>query len=469
MRGKRGGGRGTARRGPEPSGRRLEMRGVEGFPRKVFEERRTRVFRLLEEWGGGVLVLAASTFEGSFSRRGPWSRSRKELFYLTGWSEPGAVLFLGNGLSGPSFVMAVPPRDPAEERWEGPRSDSAGVARETGADEVFATTELDRRAPALLEGGRWVFHRLGSGWEGLDRLVLEALSRARARGSRRGANLRGVVDPGELLNEMRLRKDQGEQEALRRAAQLGVRGFREALAWVRPGVGEWEVEARLEAAFRIGGASGAAFPTIAAGGSNACILHYTANAFRLGRKDLLLVDGGPEVARYCGDLTRTVPVAGRFTRTQRAVYEVVLAAREAALEAVRPGGTVGAVHEACLRELIRGLVDLKVLEGSRERLLQDRAYEPFFPHQTSHWLGLEVHDPGDYVKEGKSRELEPGMVLTLEPALYFPPGLPAVPHYLQGLGVRVEDMVLVTPHGRDNLTADLPTAPDEVGGLVGVG
>lgn len=443
--------------------------GVEEIPREVFRERRNQVLRLLEEWGGGVLILAPPVGGGSPSLRASWTGTRKELFYLTGWTGKGAVLFLRGGLEGPSFVMAVPPRDPREERWDGPRPDPAEVAQEVGAEEVFPTTELERRIPFLLGKGRWVFYRLGSGAEKMDRLVLDELARSRTRLSRKAGSLRGVVDPGELLDELRLRKDPWEQEALRRAADLGVRAFREALARVRPGVGEWEVEAWLEAAFRIGGASGPAFPTIAAGGANACVLHYSANASRLGEGDLLLLDGGPEVGLYSGDLTRTVPVGGHFTPTQRAVYEVVLAAREAALGAVRPGNRVAAVHEACLKELIRGLRHLKVLKGSTFRAIVDRAYEPFFPHQTSHWLGLEVHDPGDYEKDGKPRELEPGMVLTVEPGLYFPPDLPAAPPELRGLGVRVEDMVLVTPDGREVLSADLPTAPEEVERLVGAG
>jgi Xaa-Pro aminopeptidase len=275
-----------------------------------------------------------------------------------------------------------------------------------------------------------------------------------------------VVDPGELLDELRLRKDAHEIERIRWAATLTAEGHRAAFAAALPGQGEWLVQAAVDAAFRQGGGSGPGYGTIVGSGPNSCVLHYEALGRTLEKGDLVLVDAGAEVALYSGDVTRTFPASGRFTGAQRAVYDVVEEARVAAVAAVGPNRPVSDVHQAELRVIVEGLVSLGVLDGTADDLIEDEAHKPWFPHQTSHWLGLDVHDPGDYARDGVSRVLEPGMVLTVEPGLYFRPGTNGKAARYEGIGVRIEDDVLVTKKGRENLTRELPTKAGEVEALV---
>jgi Xaa-Pro aminopeptidase len=268
------------------------------------------------------------------------------------------------------------------------------------------------------------------------------------------------VDPGEILDDMRLVKDPEEVERMRRAADVSARGLEAAAAVLRPGVGVWEIEAAIEGTFRSAGGSGPSYPTIVASGPNACILHYVENQRVVGERDLVLVDSGAVVERYCGDITRTLPASGAFTGEQRAVYEIVERARSAAVDAIRPGVTVDDVHDAAVREIVSGIVALGLLEGTVPALIEEKKHEAFYPHRTSHWLGLDVHDPGDYARAGKSRVLEPGMVLTVEPGLYFAES--EVETRFAGIGVRIEDDVVVTRDGREVLTRALPTAADDV-------
>ncbi len=258
-------------------------------------------------------------------------------------------------------------------------------------------------------------------------------------------------------------------EGLREATRVTVASFQETMGAIRPGLGEWEVEALLESAFRKRGASGPAFPTIVGSGENGCTLHYVANQDKIGDGALVLLDGGAEVGLYSGDVTRTFPAGGRFTESQLEVYRIVLSAHEAALSMVRPGSTVAQVHEAASRRITEGLVELGVLKGKVSDLLEEKAFEAFFPHQTSHWLGLDVHDVGDYASRSGSRILEPGMVLTVEPGLYLPSSSNLPPPSFRGIGIRIEDDVLVTEAGAENLTGALPVAPEEVEVLVGTG
>ncbi len=393
-------------------------------------------------------------------------RPDSELFYLTGCTEPGVVALLRGGETGERFVLFVPGRDPKAELWSGPRLGPEEAGARFGADAVYPSEELGKRLADLLSGARRIFFRLGADAR-LEGLVVGALQHARSRGARKGTGPREVTDPGEILDELRLRKDPEEIALIRRAATLTAAAFGEVLPGIIPGMGEWEVESLLESAFRRAGATGPAFPTIVGSGANACVLHYSANASPLESGALVLLDGGAEVELYAGDVTRTVPASGRFTPEQRAAYQVVLSAREAALRAIRPGAPVAGVHEAAVRELTLGLVELGVLSGSVEELVRERAFEPFFPHQTSHWLGLDVHDPGDYARAGESRPLEPGMVLTVEPGLYFGSSNGSLPVPLRGVGIRVEDDILVTGAGWESLTAALPVAADELEAIMG--
>lgn len=389
----------------------------------------------------------------------------RELYYLTGVREPESVAVLVGG-DEPRVVLFVRDKNPDAELWDGPRL-GPGAAKEVyGVDECHGLSELDARLADFLRAADRIHFRWGGGGV-VERAVAGALRHARARGPRTGSGPRSIVDPGEAIDDLRLLKDEDEVAAIRRACEISVRGHRAGADVIAPGVGEWVVEAAVEGAFRAAGAKGAAFGTIVGSGANSCVLHYVDNAAVLRDDDLVLVDAGAECGMYHGDITRTYPASGRFAPNQGAVYEVVEAALRSGTEATKPGATIADVHEATTRVLVQGLVDLHVLEGTVDDLVAEGAHKPFFPHQTSHWLGLDVHDPGDYARGGKSRTLEPGMVLTIEPGLYFGPAASegAAAQY-SGIGVRIEDDVVVTASGCEVLTSALPTRLADVEALV---
>jgi Xaa-Pro aminopeptidase len=419
---------------------------------------------VLERLGRGVLLLPASPVQYS-SRDGEYPyHPDRELYYLTGATEPGTVAVLSGGAeAGLTFFVAE--RDPEVELWSGVRLGVNGASERFGPDACLPLSELGQRLPELLAASDRIWFRLGRG-DAIERIVVEALARARAKGARLGTGPRAVEDPGEILDELRVVKDGWEIEILRKAAGLTVEGHRAAAAAIAPGAGEWTIEAAADAAFRAGGGGGPAFETIVGSGRNACVLHYVANRDVVGKDQLVLVDAGSEYGLYHGDVTRTYPATGRFTGPQRDVHQVVEAALKAAVAAVAPGVTIGAVHDAATRVLAQGLADLGVLAGSVDEIVEGEKHKPFYPHNTSHWLGLDVHDPGDYAKGGVSRVLEPGMVFTVEPGLYFRPDHEGSGG-LAGIGVRIEDDVVVTPGGCEVLTDGLPTDADGVAALVG--
>lgn len=437
-----------------------------GFPPSIFHHRRERVRADLDD---GVLVLPASPVR--FRSRDIEYRYRpdSELFYLTGLTEPEVVAVLSPVDEG--LVLFVREPSPEVELWSGPRLGPEAVRELSGADVVHPIEELESRLPRLLSGPRTIYYRVGIDPR-TDRLVLGALARGRATGSRKGAGPRALVDPGEVLDDLRLIKDEEELTRIRQATALSIEGFRAALAQAVPGVGEWELEAVLDGAFRRAGGDGPGYASIVASGENACVLHYVDNDQRVGAGDLILIDAGAAYRLYHADVSRTFPVGGSFSAEQRAVYEIVEEARSAAVTATRPGATVATVHEAAVGIIVAGLLDLGVLEGDPDELAAGEVYKRNFPHHTSHWLGLDVHDVGDYSTNGTSRVLEPGMVLTVEPGLYFgataADGGAAIERWA-GIGVRVEDDVLVTEDGCENLTAALPTDPDGIADLVGRG
>ena len=389
-----------------------------------------------------------------------------DLWYLTGYAQPEAVAVLCPAADAP-FTLFVRDRDPARELWTGPREEVEEAGDRVGADAAYPVDELEERLPTLLKGIDRVHFRIGSGPGHVENLILDIVGGARTARQRSGRGPAALVDPGLILDPMRLVKGAEEIEAIRDAVAITVDGFREALAVAGPGVGEWVVEAVADGAFRRAGADGPAFATIAASGPNATFLHYTANDRVMEAGDLLLLDAGARHRIYNADLTRTVPVSGRFEGAARAAYEAVLAAQKAAIGAVEPGAPVDRVHRAALEVLVPAMVELGILDGDPVELLEDEdAWKPYFPHNTSHWLGLDVHDVGTYARDGAARTLEPGMVLTVEPGLYIAPDDPAAPTALRGVGIRIEDDVLVTMDGADVLSDALPTDPDDVAALV---
>jgi Xaa-Pro aminopeptidase len=393
-------------------------------------------------------------------------RPSPDLYYLTGLSEPAAVAVLTPHDPSARFTLFVRPRDPEREAWNGPRLGLEGAGAALGADAVHPIAELDELLPALLRPADRVILSLGTSAE-MDRRVIAMLKRARSTRARSGVGPVGVEDLAAHLDPLRRVKGPEEIAAMREAARISVCAHRAAMAAAGAGVGEWEVEAALEGTMRRLGATGPAFASIVASGSNATTLHYTANDRRMAEGDLLLIDAGAEWGMYCSDITRTFPVSGRFTTPQRELYEIVAAAEAAGIAAIRPDAPVSGVHEAAVAVLVEGMLRAGILSGmDRDQAISDGAYRRFYMHQSSHWLGLDVHDVGLYRENEASVPLVPGMVLTVEPGIYLPADAMDVPERFRGIGIRVEDSVLVTEAGREVLTGELPVEASAVEGLL---
>jgi Xaa-Pro aminopeptidase len=390
-----------------------------------------------------------------------------DLFYLTGYTEPEAVLVLCPSAESP-FTLFVRARDPERERWTGVRGGVAAARERYGADAAHPLAELDARLPKLVAGVHVLFAPLDSGRSDVDAAIRRVLAAARRSRPRSGRGPHTLTDPRVLLAPMRLRKDAHELELLREAGAITVVAFLEAARGVTTAAGEWQVEAAIEHAFRREGAAGPAFATIAAAGANATVLHYVQNDAPLRPGDLLLVDAGARYRMYCGDISRTWPVSGRFSPEQGDAYEIVRRAHDAALDRVAPGRSADDMHQAAVHVLVEGMIDLGLVDGPIDDALERGDWKRYYPHRTSHWLGLDVHDVGDYARpDGSPVLLESDMVLTIEPGLYVPPDDDRAPAALRGIGIRLEDVAVVAAEGHEVLTAGLPLAPDEVEALLG--
>lgn len=441
------------------------------WPPEVFAARRARLLEALSE--GSALVLPGAVIRRS-SRDSEYEfRPDSELYWCTGVRDPEAVVVLRRDGKRLTWTLFARERDPEAERWSGVREGPEAMGERLGADSARPLSALPGELPRLLAEARTIHFRLGA-HPHIQPLVIEALQRGRAGGARRGDGPRSLIDPGEVLDDLRMIKDAPEIERIRRAAALTQRGFEAGIGAVRDGAGEWQVQAALEAEFRRGSGEPPAFGTIVGAGARGCVLHYVANHGRMHRGDLVLIDAGASYGLYAGDVTRTVAVGGvgAARAEARAVHAAVDAARQSVVALARPGITVQQLHDAAVRTLHDFLQsEGLVREGGDDNAPSSEAHKPFFPHSTSHWLGLDVHDPGDYARDDRSRVLEPGMVLTVEPGLYFGPAALAAggeaAQRFEGIAVRIEDDLLITADGCDNLTADLPTELDAFGGVGG--
>ncbi len=393
-------------------------------------------------------------------------RPDSDFWYLTGFAEPDGVLVLIPALAttkskNARSILFLRDKDREREIWTGRRLGVAGAAERLGVDEARPIERLWTDLPELLKNVERIVWRTGAD-EARDREMLQTVSKLRASAKGGVVPPLELLDPAPLLHELRLKKSADEIDVMRRAARITKDAHIAAMKRARPGVNEREIDALLDSTFRASGATGSAYTNIVAGGANACILHYVENDAALRGGDLVLIDAGSEVDYYASDVTRTFPVSGRFSAEQRALYEVVLDAQLAAIAHVRPGVTFVSVHEVALERLVRGLVRLGLLAGPPETVVEKEAYKRFYMHRTSHWLGLDVHDCGAYVVEGASRKLEPGMVLTVEPGLYVAEDDTSVEARWRGIGIRIEDDVLVTASGSDVLTAAIPKTIPEI-------
>jgi len=430
--------------------------------RKEFSRRRKQLMRMMGR--GSIAIIPTSTLQVRNRDVEYPFRADSDFYYLTGFDEPDAVAVLIPRRSHGEYLLFCRERSAELEIWTGRRAGTEGAVSDYDADDAFPIGDIDEILPGLLEDCDQVFYTMGSRPE-FDKSVMEWVNRIR-QSSRRGARTPDkFVALEHLLHDMRLYKSPAEVRAMRTAARVTCSAHRRAMQSTRPGMHEYQIEAELLYEFRTAGMV-PAYPSIVGGGANGCVLHYTLNGDRLQDGDLLLIDAGSEYHCYAADVTRTFPVNGCFSKPQRALYELVLAAQAAAIEEVRPGNHWNAPHQAAVKVLTRGLVKLGILRGRASDLIRSEAYRRFYMHRTGHWLGMDVHDVGDYKVGDEWRVLEPGMVLTVEPGLYIPAGSKGVARKWWNTGIRIEDDVLVTRQGSEVLTAAAPKSVADIESLM---
>jgi Xaa-Pro aminopeptidase len=425
-----------------------------------------RRLRLARNMGSGVAIVPTAP-ERIRNRDSDYLyRFDSYFYYLTGFPEPDAVLALVAG-DPPRAVLFCRERNPERELWDGLRYGPEGAKDGFGFDEAYPITELDERLPGFIADQPALYYPVGAdaGW---DARTMGWLNRVRALARNGVAAPAAIHDVRAPLDEMRLVKDELELAVMRRAAAISSAAHERAMRIARPGRWEYEIEAELLYEFRRRGAQFPAYWPIVAGGASACVLHYRENNAQLAQGELLLIDAGCELDGYAADITRTFPIGGRFTDAQREIYGLVLAAQAAAISAVAPGARWNAPHDAAVRVLAQGFVDLGLCPGDVDHVIESEDYKRFYMHRTGHWLGLDVHDAGEYKRGGEWRALEPGMVLTVEPGCYVRPAQ-NVPERYWNIGVRIEDDVAVTAGGCEVLTAAAPKTVSELEALIGRG
>jgi Xaa-Pro aminopeptidase len=426
--------------------------------RDEFARRRRQLMKMMGK--GGIAILPAVPEKSRNSDVSYHYRPDSDFFYLTGFAEPEAVAVLIPGRTHAEYVLFVRDRDPARETWDGRRAGPEGATRDYGADDAFPISDIDDILPGLMENCSRVYYTMGLHQE-FDQRVIGWVNSLKAQ------SRSGILPPQEfvaldhLLHDMRLFKSRSELDAMRESARIAVAAHKRAMRFTRPGRKEYEVMAELLHEFRRNNADISYHP-IVGGGANGCILHYHENSDELKDGDLLLIDAGCEYELYASDITRTFPVGGRFTPEQRAIYEVVLEAQYAAIDKTRPGNHWNDPHLAAVKAITQGLVKLGILKGKVQTLIKDGEYRKFFMHRTGHWLGMDVHDVGDYKLGEQWRVLEPGMALTVEPGIYIPAGTKGVAKRWWNIGVRIEDDVAVTRDGNEVLTGALVKEPDAI-------
>lgn len=392
-------------------------------------------------------------------------RQDSDFQYLSGFPEPEAVIALIPGREHGEYVLFCRERDPERELWDGLRAGQDGAIDEYGADDAFPISDIDDILPGLIEGRSRVYYAIGTN-EAFDHRLMEWIKTIRAKARQGAQPPNEFIALDHLLHDLRLYKSANEVKVMKHAAEISVRAHIRAMQASRAGLHEYHLEAELDYEFRKGGAKMPAYGSIVAAGRNACILHYRENDAPLKDGDLVLIDAGCEIDCYASDITRTFPVSGTFSAEQKAIYELVLAANEEAFKHIAPGKHWNEAHEATVRVITAGLVQLGLLQGDVNELIASEAYKPFYMHRAGHWLGLDVHDVGDYKVGGEWRVLEPGMAMTVEPGIYIAADNLLVAKKWRGIGVRIEDDVVVTKTGCEILTGGVPKGVAEIEALM---
>jgi Xaa-Pro aminopeptidase len=432
---------------------------------KFYATARRRV-QLAQDLGKGVAVIPTAP-ERTRNRDAHFPyRFDSHFYYLTGFPEPESVFVLVAGEKTRSLLFCRE-KNLDREIWDGFRHGPDAAREVFGFDEAYPIGKLDEMMPDLL-ADQPVLHCHMGGDNAWDARVVGWINAVRERARTGVSAPRDIADVNTYVDEMRLRKDADELKVMRRAAAISTTAHQRAMRMARPGLSEYTIEAELLHEFRRNGAQAPAYTSIVASGANACVLHYVANDALLKDGDLLLIDAGCELDGYASDITRTFPVNGHYSGPQKDIYELVLAAQAAAIAEVKSGNTWNTPHDAAVKTLTQGMIDLGLLSGSVEQALETESYRKFYMHRTGHWLGLDVHDVGDYKREGQWRALDPGMVLTVEPGLYVRPDV-GVPDAFVNIGVRIEDDVVVTEYGCEVLTAAAPKSIREIEALMRAG
>ncbi|WP_020410695.1 Xaa-Pro aminopeptidase [Hahella ganghwensis] len=392
-------------------------------------------------------------------------RQNSDFYYLSGLSEPDAVLVLIPEREHGESILFCKEKDPSFERWNGKLTGQEGAINDLLFDDAFPINDIDDILPGLMEGRNRVYYSMGLD-EKFDRHVMEWVNILRSK-VRSGAHPPDeFVALEHTLHDMRLFKSSSEIKVMRQAGKISAKAHCEAMRVCKPGKYEYQLEAAIQHVFMQEGARSTAYPSIVGGGENACVLHYITNSDKLKSGDLVLIDAGCELDCYAADITRTFPVSGKFSAEQRTIYEIVLAAQYAAIDEVRAGQHWNNPHEAAVKVITEGLLEIGLLQGEIKELIEKEAYKKFYMHRTGHWLGMDVHDVGDYKIGGEWRVLEPGMVMTVEPGIYIAPELEDVDDRWKGIGVRIEDDVLVTKQAPEIFTMDVPKEVDEIEALM---
>ncbi|MGB2926764.1 MAG: aminopeptidase P N-terminal domain-containing protein [Limnothrix sp.] len=432
-----------------------------------YQQRRQQV---MAQIGHGTAIFRSAPYAVMHNDVEYNFRQESDFYYLTGFNEPSAVLVLAPHHEEHQYILFVQPKDLEKETWVGYRAGVEGAKEKYGADEAFAITELAEKLPEYTKGGDRLFYHFGRD-EKFNLTLLHHYQRMLATRAKRGTGPTAIVDTNQILHKLRMVKSPAEIEMMRRATAISAKAHLKALAYAKPGLYEYQVQAEIEHVFRQEGAEGFAYPSIVAGGANACVLHYIENNDQLHDNQLLLIDAGASYKYYNGDITRTFPIGATFTPEQKALYEIVLEAQKKAVDEVKVGNSQRASHEMAVCVITEGLLALGLLKGDLEKLIEEEKYKPFFMHGTGHWLGLDVHDAGTY-KLGPEKDnwttFEAGNIITVEPGIYISPYMqaaedqPDIPERWQGIGIRIEDDVLVTPEGNEVLTAAVPKEIDEL-------
>ncbi len=425
--------------------------------KKEYARRRSNLMGLMEP--NSIAVLPAAREKVRSRDTDYHFRQDSDFFYLTGFEESDAVLVLLPGREYGEYVLFCKEKDPAKEMWDGCLMGPAGACAKLGADDAFPIEDIDDILPGLLEGRERVYYSLGKD-ASFDQHLMEWVNSLRAM-VESGAHPPGeFLDLDHLLHDMRLFKSAAEQKVMAKAGEITSKAHVRAMQACKPGVMEYQLEAEILHEFAINGARHAAYTTIVGGGKNACILHYINNSETLRNGDLVLIDAGCEYKGYAADLTRTFPVSGKFSVAQRALYELVLDMQNAALEVIKPGSHWDDPHEISVKVATAGLVRLGLLEGDVDELIASGAYKRFYMHRIGHWIGLDVHDVGDYKVGEQWRVLEPGMVMTMEPGIYIASDDESVAKKWRGMAIRIEDVVIVTKEACQLLTTAPKTVED---------